>query len=59
MELPTTTPTYIASVAVASAPYDYSQPVVVNNYVSAEATPDNSVAEAEPFGRLSRLVRRR
>ena len=30
-------PYYVAPVAVASAPYNYSQPVVVNNYVTADA----------------------
>ncbi len=42
-------PYYVVPTTVVSAPYDYSQPVVVNNYVSADATSgDSTVATAQP-----------
>jgi hypothetical protein len=39
-------PYYTDQVAVASAPYDYSQPVVVNNYVSPDADSAGGAATA-------------
>lgn len=36
------------SVAAATVPYDYSQPVVVNNYVSSDANADGDATEAPP-----------
>lgn len=41
-------PYYVAPAAVASAPYDYSQPVVINNYVDANATSGDASAIAQP-----------
>ena len=37
-------PYYTEPVAAASAPYDYSQPVVVNNYVSSDEDPNAAAA---------------
>jgi tetratricopeptide (TPR) repeat protein len=41
-------PYYSQPVAAATAPYDYSQPVVVNNYVSSDAPVDGAPAEPAP-----------
>ncbi len=41
-------PYYAEPVATASVPYDYSQPVVVNNYVAADAEPGGAPAEPAP-----------
>src|SRR6185369_12990353 len=37
-------PYYTSSVATTSVPYDYSQPVVVNNYVSSDADAGGAAA---------------
>jgi tetratricopeptide (TPR) repeat protein len=39
-------PYYTQPVAAATAPYDYSQPVVVNNYAAADAAEGDAVAQA-------------
>ena len=41
-------PYYTEPVATTSAPYDYSQPVVVNNYVSSDADGGDASAQAAP-----------
>lgn len=41
-------PYYVAPVAVASVPYNYSQPVVINNYVDASATTGDASVVAAP-----------
>ena len=40
-------PYYVQPVATAVVPYNYSQPVVVNNYVSSDAESGDAVAQAD------------
>ena len=41
-------PYYVAPVAAATAPYNYAQPVVVNNYVTADADGGDTAAQDQP-----------
>jgi tetratricopeptide (TPR) repeat protein len=41
-------PYYTQPVAAVAAPYDYSQPVVVNNYAAAEAAEGDAVTQVPP-----------
>ena len=40
-------PYYVQPVSTVVVPYDYSQPVVVNNYVSSDAESGDAIAQAE------------
>lgn len=40
-------PYYVQPVVTTTIPYDYSQPVVVNNYVSSDAESGDAIAQAE------------